>query len=254
MDRTDWRYELKYLVPDETADRALAWARVHLPPDPHADPSLGDGYRISTLYFDTPELGVFHQLGTDKRRKYRVRRYGSGALLCLERKLKAKGRVRKYRSWIPEDELELLLDGQTDRFWSGDWFRRRVHARDLVPTCRVTYDRVARVGELEGQNVRLTVDRQIRCSLAEDLTLSDAPDGVLLLPGESILELKYAKVMPQAFQDLLDELSLSPDRVSKYRLGVPAVGLAKPAPAPPVTAASSSAPAPQPLPQAAAPL
>jgi hypothetical protein len=108
------------------ADQAIAWARGHLAPDPHADPALGDGYRITTLYFDTLALDVFHRQGPDRRRKYRVRRYGSEVLLYLERKLKSGERVRKYRSAIPEAELSLLSDERADPEWSGDWFRRRV--------------------------------------------------------------------------------------------------------------------------------
>src|SRR5215207_6074619 len=110
MIRTDWGYEMKFRVPDEKADQAIAWAREYLAPDPHVDPALGDGYRISSLYLDTPALTVFHQIGPDGRRKYRVRRYGSESLLYLERKLKCDGRVRKYRSCIPEATLALLGD------------------------------------------------------------------------------------------------------------------------------------------------
>jgi hypothetical protein len=225
MTRTEWGYELKFRVSDDMADQAIAWAREILAPDPYADAGLGDGYRTSTLYFDTPTLDVFHRQGPDRRRKYRVRRYGSETLLYLERKLKSNGRVRKYRSSIPEEDLARLGDGHADPDWSGDWFRRRVRARQLAPVCQVTYDRVARVGELGGQPARLTVDRPIRCALAEGLSVTEATDGAPLLTGEAILELKFPKVMPLAFKELLRELSLSPGPVSKYRLGLIAWGL-----------------------------
>jgi hypothetical protein len=226
MKRTDWGYETKFRVPETIADQALTWARDHLEPDPHVDPALGDGYRISSLYFDTPTLAVYHQIGADRRRKYRVRRYGSEALLYLERKLKSDGRVRKYRSWIPDEELALLEEEPADRGWSGDWFRRRVRARRLEPVCQVTYVRVARVGELEGQPVRLTVDRQLCCSCAGGLCVPEKIDGIPLLAGEAILELKFPQGMPHSFKELLLEMSLSPGSVSKYRLAVESCGLA----------------------------
>jgi hypothetical protein len=225
MQRTDWRYELKLRVPERIADQALAWARTRLAPDQYADPTLEDGYRISTLYFDTPTLAVFHQIGPDRRRKYRARRYGSEARLYLERKLKSSGRVRKYRSCILDEDLALLGEERSYSEWSGDWFRRRVRLRHLRPVCQVTYERVARAGELDGQSVRLTVDRQIRCARAEGLSVTEVTEGIPLLAGEAILELKFARVMPQAFKELLRELSLSPGPVSKYRLAVQACGL-----------------------------
>jgi hypothetical protein len=214
MKRTDWGYELKFLTP------VLAWARTHLEPDPHADPALDGGYRISTLYFDTPDFTVFHRIGADRRRKYRVRRYGTETLLYLERKLKAGKRVRKFRSWIPDEELDLLAEGVADREWSGDWFRRRVRVRRLQPVCRVTYDRVARVGELEGQQVRLTIDRALRAAPAGGLCAPAAGDGIPLLAGQAILELKFPIALPQAYKELVRDVSIAPGSVSKYRIAV----------------------------------
>src|SRR5262249_38274144 len=96
-ERTAWSYELKFLVPDPIADQVVGWARAHLAPDPNVDPALGDRYRINSLYFDTPSLDVFYQVGAYARRKYRVRRYGAEPRLFLERKLKAPGRGVEMR-------------------------------------------------------------------------------------------------------------------------------------------------------------
>lgn len=225
MVRTDWGYEIKFLVSDAKADQAIAWAREYLSPDPHVDPALGDGYKISSLYLDTPDRTVFHQIGPDRHRKYRVRRYGSETLLYLERKLKGSGRIRKFRSWIPDDELSLLEDGLPDREWSGDWFRRRLRIRGLEPVCRVTYLRIARVGEIAGQPVRLTVDRQVRAARAVGFEVRDVTDGVPLLSGEAILELKFPRVLPHAFKELARDLAIAPGSVSKYRRAVAACEL-----------------------------
>jgi VTC domain-containing protein len=225
MVRTDWRYEMKFRVSDGTADQAIAWARACLEPDPHADPALEDGYHISSLYFDTPALTVFHRIGPDRRRKYRVRRYGSESLLYLERKLKSRGRVRKYRSWIPDDEISLLEDDLSDREWSGDWFRRRIQTRSLEPVCQVSYQRVARVGALGGQPVRLSVDRQLHASCAGGLCLPAGTEGIPLLAGEAVLELKFPRVLPQEFKQLVRDLSLVPSSVSKYRIAMASCGL-----------------------------
>ena len=62
-------------VTDRT--QAALWARQHLAFDPHADASLGNAYRIHTLYLDTAELDVFHRTASYGRRKFRLRRYGN---------------------------------------------------------------------------------------------------------------------------------------------------------------------------------
>jgi hypothetical protein len=245
MVRTDWGHEMKFRVSEAKADQAIAWARACLDADPHIDPALGDSYHISSLYFDTPDLTVFHRIGPDRRRKYRVRRYGSEPLLYLERKLKSRGRVRKYRSWIPDDEIALLEDDDPDREWSGDWFRRRLRVRRLEPVCRVTYERLARVGVLGGQPVRFTVDRRLRAACASGLCLPAGTDGLSLLAGEAILEFKFPHVLPQAFKELARDLSLVPGSVSKYRLAVASCGLQRRlAPAP--TSRLSAANGPEP--------
>ena len=45
--------EMKFLVSPALAGQILAWARQHLSPDPHATGPAGDGYEITSLYFDT---------------------------------------------------------------------------------------------------------------------------------------------------------------------------------------------------------
>src|SRR3954471_17584026 len=114
-EKRDGAYEIKFLVPTATADAALAWARQHLAPDPHAQSGTdGDGYRVNSLYFDTQGLDVYRRNGSYGKSKYRVRRYGDESAIFLERKLKSGGLVSKKRTRIPDQELArlALLDPQ----------------------------------------------------------------------------------------------------------------------------------------------
>ena len=52
-----------------------------------------------------------------------------------------------------------------------------------------------------------------------------------LLDQAWILELKYRYALPALFKRLITELAPAPQRISKYRLGVTALGLATPTPA-----------------------
>jgi hypothetical protein len=219
-------YELKFLLPDAVADAVLHWARTHLVPDPHADAALGDGYRVNSVYFDSAEWDVYHRVGWGRRRKFRLRRYGGEARVFLERKLKSSGLVRKRRTPVAESELAALEADSPPLGWPGHWFHRRVVARRLAPKCQIAYERIARIGMTPEGPVRFTLDRHIRCRAAAGFGVPGLVDGVPLLTGQSIVELKFGVAMPALFKTLTAQWALSPASVSKYRLSVAACGLA----------------------------
>src|SRR5439155_22125195 len=101
-------YELKFLLDETRAQDVEAWAELRLALDPHSDPALGGASRTTSLYFDTPELDVYHRAPSYRRRKFRVRRYGSAPEVFLERKSKWGDRVAKPRTAVPAAELPLL--------------------------------------------------------------------------------------------------------------------------------------------------
>jgi hypothetical protein len=221
-------FELKFLLEEEAALRVEVWARRHLAPDPHAEPSLGGAYTIHSLYLDTPGFDVFRRADADLRHKYRVRRYGRGDALYLERKTRWGDRVSKQRVAVDDDWLPLLPSDAPAPGWPGAWFQGEVQARRLRPVCRISYRRTAFVGDDCGP-VRLTLDRHAHC-VPQALWRVDAlGDGLPLLPGRVVLELKYRDALPALFKRLLVELCLSPGSVSKYRRGVEAWKLAPPA-------------------------
>jgi hypothetical protein len=211
-------YELKFLLDEAEARDVEAWARGHLTLDPHGDPALGGAYRTTSLYLDTPELDVYHRSQSYKRRKYRVRRYGTGLELFLERKLKDGDRVAKRRTPIPEDELPLLGHPMALATWPGQWFHRRLLARRLGPACRIVYQRTAFAGGGMDGPLRLTLDRRLRGALTNEWDLAPLEGGLPLLTGQFILEFKFRLALPSLFKGLVQELRLRPAAVSKYRL------------------------------------
>src|SRR5262245_60244966 len=132
-------YELKFLVTALEAARIEAWARKLLLPDPHG---LKGTYQTTTLYLDTAFFDVYHKRPGYRRNKYRVRRYGGGELVHLERKKRQGDRVRKRREMLPLLELARLSDPDG----AGTWFGQRIGERGLRPVCWVTYARTAFVG------------------------------------------------------------------------------------------------------------
>jgi hypothetical protein len=218
--------EVKFLIPLALADQIRDWARPRLDVDPHSSAELKEGYEITSLYFDTAHFDVFHRRGSFGRSKYRIRRYGLGSVVFLERKLKTRGLVSKRRTPIPLVDLSWLT-GNQGRGWEGDWFSRRLRARELATLCQISYRRTARFMMTNLGPIRLTLDTALRARLETGLAFTPPTDGLPILENHAILELKYRVQMPGLFKLLVEEFALNPQAISKYRLAAPALGLVK---------------------------
>lgn len=215
--------EFKFLVGPDVADRIVTWARAHLARDPHGVGESGDEYQTTSLYFDTPDLDVLHRRGSFGRCKYRIRRYETTAdTLFLERKLRTSTVLIKRRTTDGPGALARLASGSPQPGWAGEWFRRRLDARSLRPTCQVTYDRTARVGESSAGTFRLTLDRQIRARSAAHFAFETGGETPVL-ETQAILEMKFRHDLPALLKRLVEEFALDPLSVSKYRLSLEAL-------------------------------
>jgi hypothetical protein len=221
-------YELKFLLDEALAQEVEDWARRRLSFDPHGDPDLGGAYRTTSLYFDTPELDVYHRTPSYRRRKFRIRRYGSTPGFFLERKSKWGDRVEKRRTLIPEEELTLLANPMSVMTWPGHWFHRRLLLRRLRPACQIVYQRTAYVGSCAEGPLRLTLDRRLHGILTDEWSLAPLEGGLPLLTGRVILEFKFRAALPMPFKELVTSLRLNPHTVSKYRLCREAWGIPSP--------------------------
>lgn len=217
-------FELKFLLSAAQAQELIDRVAGQLTADPHGDPALGGAYRTTTLYCDTPGLDVFHALGKGRRQKHRLRCYGDGALVFLERKVRRQDRVRKRRSVVPRAELALLDRALADADWPGAWFHRRLRRRGLAPVCRITYERVARIGESADGPLRLTLDRHICGELTDAWTCDPVPHGVQVLADQVLCEFKFLRQLPGLFAQLMQTMHLHPTQISKYRSVLRAAG------------------------------
>ena len=231
--------ELKFLVAPDVAVKIRRWARTHLEPDANGLGPFGDEYHTTSVYYDTAAYDVFHRRGSFGRSKYRIRRYGDEQTVFLERKMRQPAVLAKRRTSLALASLSRLTEPALDADWPGYWFHRRVMARRLQPVCEVAYSRMARGVLRNGEQVRLTLDCDLRAMPAGEDTLFAS--GRCPCPGSAglILELKYRGAPPAIFRQLVEEFALTPQMASKYRLGVVALGLA------PCRTKARRAPAPQ---------
>lgn len=219
--------EMKFLVPHALAARVREWARERLAPDPHAADQSGDGYRVTSIYFDTAAFDVVHRRGSYGRSKHRIRRYGTSDIAFLERKLKTRGLLAKRRTTVPLEDLDKLAGETVEALWAGAWFLRRLRVRALQPVCQISYQRTARVAMASQGPIRLTLDHDVRALPANGLTFDETSTGTKVLEDRVILELKFRREMPLVFKLLVEEFALTPSAISKYRWSAASLGLAK---------------------------
>jgi hypothetical protein len=224
-DREEPAFELKFQLKEEQARQVAAWARQHLNVDPHALSQFNHAYQVHGLYFDTPGLDVFHRSPGYRRRKYRLRRYGSAAQVFLEQKRKSAGQVAKRRVQVEEADLQRLRETPIETAWHGAWFHRRISIRQLQPSCLISYQRQAYFGHNADGPLRLTLDRGIRSQCADGWGVREVVDGTMLTQ-QVLLELKFRCHLPALFNALMQDLTLAPKPLSKYRLAIQALGRA----------------------------
>ena len=210
-------FEVKFLLDESRARDVERRLATRLSLDPHSDRALENAYRVTSVYCDTPAFDVFHRIGPHRRRKYRVRRYGSESCVYLERKTKQGERVRKRRTAIDGSELPSLSSFSHNDTWPGHWFHDQLLFRRLEPVCCVQYLRTAYVGVDDDGPLRLTFDRDIRSAVVKDWTMNLSGDGLPALTDLVVCEFKFRGALPGLFKSVIQELALEPAGVSKYR-------------------------------------
>jgi VTC domain-containing protein len=215
--------EIKFMVAADLGERIREWARANLEPDPYGGGPFNDRYHTASLYFDTAAGDVFHRRRSFGRSKYRVRRYGAAAFAFLERKLRKPGILVKWRTIVSLDTIDRLADPEPDGDWPGEWFHRRLLLRQIRPVAELSYWRVARFARTADGPARLTLDEDLRAVPVTEPRFTGL-DGQEVLPRQMILELKYRQHPPAIFKRLVETFALEPQRASKYRLGMAAIG------------------------------
>lgn len=215
--------EFKFVLSPDIAARIKQWARERLEPDSNGGGTFLDEYFTSSLYFDTSLHDVLYRRQSFGRAKYRIRRYGQSDLVFLERKLRTARMLVKRRTLSALGDLDRLRADDMDPGWPGYWFHRRLAVRKLGPVCQLNYARTARVLGTPRGLARLTVDDQITAAPLSALRF-ESQSTAPVAEGQLILELKFPGDLPGPFKDVIAEFRLEPQTISKYRLGMAALG------------------------------
>jgi hypothetical protein len=192
--------EVKFLISAQMAAEIEERVGKVLSVDPHVDPAIGNGYDISTLYYDTPELDVFHRRGRYGLVKFRARRYGTSPKVFLERKSRQKARVRKRRTMIQTDEFDRFDASVPQIQDDAAWFHRQLARHKFRPACLVEYRRAAYFSVDGDVPIRVTFDREIRGGVMSNSSFGSPKTSVALLANRVVCEFKFRGPMPLEFK------------------------------------------------------
>jgi hypothetical protein len=235
-----FRYERKFVVSEHAANAIRNFVRAYLPRDEHMTGDDSLGYRVYSLYFDTPNLNLYRQSceGIKNRYKLRVRFYdpADDAPAFLEIKRRTTETIHKLRAavskraaetvlrggWISSAELISPSEASMRALTEFMECRERLHA---APAAFISYWREAYVSRT-AEAVRVTFDRQIAGHpYRPEAGLSLPPDEAFVAVKGVVLELKYNGRAPHWMHDLITSFGLQRRSFPKYVYGLDALKL-----------------------------
>ena len=230
------RFELKYVISLQQAERIKTGLRRYLIPDEHGH--TNGRYTLSSLYYDSPDLRCYreNEHGLKFRRKLRIRCYETGDVFTdespvfVEIKQRYDRVTQKRRTIMPYYEaLRLCNDRQMPDHGPGDkTLIEEIYVflwqYNLRPASIVHYDRQAFVGTEYDIGLRLTFDTSLSFQ-AHQLHLHEQPSGLPMLPASSVvMEIKVNERIPYWLIDMIAVHNLQRVGVSKYCRSIEAAG------------------------------
>lgn len=189
--------------------------------------SLGGGYLVRSLYFDSLNNIDFMEkyAGNERRKKIRIRVYSANAPNGkFEIKQKDGNFSNKKSLLISSSEVQLAIKGDYSFLLEyGSETALRLYAFLILgayrPKTVIEYQRTAFL--YPENNIRITLDRQIKCSEIDLDLLSDSLSYIPVMDDKVILEVKYNGTLLKAISDVLKKYRLTQVSVSKYAAGRP---------------------------------
>lgn len=222
------RFELKYIITLQEAERVKSVLRDYMLPDEHGNNN--GRYSLTSLYYDSPDYRCYQEkmAGIKFRRKLRLRRYETGEVLTaqtpvfLEIKQRVDRVTQKRRATLSYQEaLRLLNDRRlVDHAPEDKAIIEEIYAflwqYNLRPASIVRYDRQAFIGTQYDIGLRVTFDTALTFQ-AFPLYLHELPNGLLMLPAHlTVMEVKANERIPRWLTEMIAAQNLQITRVSKY--------------------------------------
>ncbi len=223
------RFEFKYLLPRQTADKIIPSLLKHLKWDPFVRETEKDYYTVNSLYYDSSGFGCYYEkvAGVSQRSKFRLRFYNKlseGGRVFLEIKRKKDNIIIKDRVALDLKTAEQILKTNSYfRYLQGvsqekkDVLEEFLWAKNyasLKPQIIVSYKRRPLVSRYD-ERFRLTFDYDIKTFKAEWPDWPVGPEKEVLA-DKVVLELKYNNFLPVWFYEIIEKYKLLRTPYSKY--------------------------------------
>jgi len=183
------------------------------------------GYRIRTLYFDTPyDRDVFEkQAGTELRRKVRLRIYNTEQTFAMLEMKQKQGAQQLKRSLkiSREDALRIIKRDFSPLLTYPEPFAAEIYAFMQIhayrPVTIVEYRRKAFIAK--ENKIRITFDNQIVATESSfDLFNPNLNMNPVLDPYDVVMEVKFNGFLLGYIRELINSINKSELSVSKYIL------------------------------------
>jgi hypothetical protein len=241
------RFELKYLVTEDTALRVRDFVRCYLDFDEYSVGKPNYSYPVHSLYLDSDSLYTYWTtINGDKNRfKLRVRYYSDspGAPVFFEIKRRVNNCIMKQRGGVKKEMVPMLLSGlmpemehlmskNPSHLFAIQRFVQLVGDIQAKPKTHIAYQREAYVSD--DDTVRVTLDRMVygEPMLNPTIRLAMDPEHRVLnfhnyIPNCVILELKYTNRFPNWFNELVQIFGVMQCGAAKYLESIQNIGFKK---------------------------
>lgn len=235
------RFEMKYLVSEQTARGIRQFVRAYLVPDEFAARAADFSYAVHSLYLDSPDLALFGATNNGDRNRYKLRiRYydeDPGSPVFFEVKLRRNECIAKLRARVRREAVQPLLRGawpqpghlakpDAKQFFALHEFCRLMRRLGATPRSHVGYEREAWMSPRDN-SLRLTLDRQVQCEpqFAPSLHASSGQAGAVApFERQVIFELKFTNRMPAWCGEMIRAFNLVRGSAAKYAEGIACMG------------------------------
>jgi hypothetical protein len=222
------RYELKYIVDARSYRRICDDLTNFMVPDAYGD--VDGFYRVTSLYYDSPQLsGYWSKIdGLRFRRKLRLRIYPGTDIRkvdtgFVEIKQRINRTVQKKRVILPLAQAQRLCDDaevpsglDAADMAAAEEMAYMVRVLHLKPKAIVSYRRRAYMGGVYERGMRLTFDMQLQGRTTALEVNQIAKNYYFLPPDYLIMEVKVNERIPAWMVSLLAQHRCQLQRVSKY--------------------------------------
>lgn len=232
------RYELKYLVSEDTARRVRDFVMCYLNMDENSVGKPNYSYPVHSLYLDSTSLELYWRtINGDKNRfKLRVRYYNDkpGTPVFFEIKRRMKDIIQKQRGGVHHSSVPKILAGyfpETSDLTNQNaksagaiqHFQTLMTKLHAMPMTHIFYMREAYVSD--NDEVRVTMDRSV--------LIEPNPSGKIKTQMTNpvhayrdfvILELKFTDRFPNWFRELVRVADTMQTGAAKYVSGINLLG------------------------------